>query len=791
MSINRAFLADASQSTESRVLHLLEQMTLDEKVAQLGSKWVYELLENMQFSPTKAQTLLSNGIGHITRIGGASNVHPQESAAVANAIQKHLIENTRLGIPAVIHEECCSGYMARGATVFPQAIGVASTWQPELVQAMGDVIREQMRSVGGHHALAPVLDIARDARWGRVEETFGEDPYFVARMGVAYIDGIQGDDLRNGVIATGKHFVGYGMSEGGLNWAPPHFGERELREVYLFPFEAAVRGVGRGTKLASMMHAYHELDGVPCAASKWLLTDLLRGEWGFEGTVVSDYFAVNTLANYHHIASSKAEATYIALAAGLDVELPHTDCYGKPLRDAVEHGEIPLEWVDRSVSRLLAQKFALGLFEQPYVDAGIVAFDTPEQRKLAREIAQKSLVLLKNDNATLPLSGDLKSIAVIGPNADSVRNLFGDYAYPAHMETLLEMKNQDNVFNMPLPEGLESAEDFIDANSILTAVKNRVGAGVDVYSAQGCDVISDSTEGFAEAVETARRAEIAIVVVGDKGGLTNDCTSGEARDRAELGLPGVQAQLVKAIYDTGTPVVLVLVNGRPVTLDWMADEAPNGVAAILEAWFPSEEGANAIVDALFGDINPGGKLPITFPRSVGQVPIYYGHKPSGGRSHWKVDYVETSVQPQYPFGYGLSYTRFQFDNLRIESVEAQAGESVTIRVDVSNVGERAGDEVVQLYTHQNVPLIARPIQELKGFQRVSLEAGETKTVSFDVAVNQLGYYDVDNRYVVTPGKVDVMIGSSSRDIHCNGAFTIGGAASTEVEKAFFSESSID
>ncbi|MBC7810772.1 MAG: glycoside hydrolase family 3 C-terminal domain-containing protein [Burkholderiales bacterium] len=787
MSINRAFLADAAQSIDDRVAHLLEQMTLDEKIAQLGSYWVYELLDKMMFSPAKAQKLLVNGVGHITRIGGASNVRPAESAALANAIQKHLIENTRLGIPAVIHEECCSGYMARGATVFPQAIGVASTWQPELVEAMADVIRQQMRSVGGHHALAPVLDVTRDARWGRVEETFGEDAYLVARMGAAYINGIQGDDLTSGVIATGKHFVGYGMSEGGLNWAPPHIGWRELHEVYLFPFEAAVREA----KLASIMNAYHEIDGVPCGSSKWLLTDLLRGEWGFEGTVVSDYFAVNMLTEYHHTARDKAEAAFMALDAGIDVELPNTDCYGQRLREAVERGDIPVDLIDLSVRRLLAQKFALGVFEQPYVDASAVAFDTPDQRQLAREIAQQSLVLLKNDGDTLPLSKDLQSIAVIGPNADSTRNLFGDYAYPAHIETLLEFKRK-NVFNTPVPEGIEAADDFIRADSILTAIKNKVGAGVEVYYAQGCEVMDESTQGFAEAVAAARKAQIAVVVVGDKAGLTDDCTSGEARDRAELGLPGVQAQLVKAVYETGMPIVLVLVNGRPVTLDWMADSAPNGVAAVLEAWFPSEEGANAVVDALFGDINPGGKLPITFPRSVGQVPIYYGHKPSGGRSHWKVDYVETSVEPLYPFGHGLSYTRFQFDNLRIASAEAQAGESVSIRVDVSNIGQRAGDEVVQLYTHQNVPMIARPVQELKGFQRVSLDAGQTKTIRFDVAVNQLGYYDMDNRFVVSPGKVDVMLGSSAHDIHCNGSFTIVGAT-TEIGagKAFFSRSVVE
>ncbi len=641
---------DSTHSISERVDDLISKMTLDEKIAQLGSYWVYQLLDGTTFSPDKATALLPYGIGHITRVGGASNVSPAESAMLTNAIQKYLVEQTRLGIPAIVHEECCSGYMARGATVFPQAIGVASTWDPELVEAMAYVIQTQMLSVGARHALAPVLDIARDARWGRVEETFGEDPYLVAKLGTAFIEGLQGSDLRQGVAATAKHFVGYGISEGGMNWAPAHIPWRELREVYLFPFEAAVRKA----KLASIMNGYHELDGVPCASSKELLTDILRGEWGFDGTVVSDYFAITMLDEYHHVSSTKTEAARLSLEAGMDVELPFTDCFGSPLQQAVKQGIVKEGQIDVALRRALAQKFALGLFDNPYVDPGSVNFDTPKDRALARQLAQKSMVLLKNEADLLPLSKDIASIAVIGPNADSVRNLFGDYAYPAHIETLIEMKDHGNVFNQPLPDIIATAGDFISAISVLNAIKDKVSPKTQIHYARGCDIISTSTSSFAEAVEAARRAQIAIVVVGDKAGLTDGCTSGESRDRADLDLPGVQSQLVKAIYDTGTPVVLVLVNGRPVTLDWIADSVP----AIVEAWFPSEEGGNAVADVLFGDVNPGGKLPITFPRSVGQVPIFYGHRPSGGHSHWKQDYVETSVKPLYPFGYGLSYTRF-------------------------------------------------------------------------------------------------------------------------------------
>ena len=774
---------DSRRPVTERVEDLLLRMSLAEKIAQMGSHWVYELLDGTAFSVEKAKSLMRDGIGQIARVGGASNFCPAESAALSNAVQRYLVENTRLGIPAIIHEECCSGYMARGATVFPQAIGVASTWEPALVREMADVIRSQMRSVGAHQALGPLLDVTRDARWGRVEETFGEDPYLVASLGTSYIEGLQGDELRSGVVATAKHLVGYGMSEGGMNWAPPHLGWRELREVYLYPFEAAVREA----KLASVMNGYHEIDGVPCSSSKELLTRILREEWGFDGTVVSDYFSINTLVDCHHVACSKADAASMALEAGIDVELPFTDCFGDPLQEAMLQGKLAEALVDTAVRWILSQKFRLGLFDNPYVNTTAVALDTPQDRRLARAIAQKSIVLLKNDGALLPLSREVDSIAVIGPNADTVRNLFGDYTYPAHIETLLELQDRDNVFHQPLPEVLGVADDFIQSISILGAIKAKVRSAVRIHYGKGCDVLDGSIEGFAEAVEAARQAQIAIVVVGDKAGLTDDCTSGEARDRAALDLPGIQGQLVRAVYDTGTPVVLVLVNGRPVTLGWMAESIP----AIVEAWFPGEEGASAIADVLFGDVNPGGKLPITFPRSAGQVPIFYGHRPSGGQSYWKVDYVETSVKPLYPFGHGLSYTRFEFGKLRIDSSAARVDGEVTVQVDVSNVGERSGDEVVQLYTRQQVPRVTRPVKELKAFRRVTVAPHDTQTVFFRLPVNQFGFYDADLNYAVEPGQVEVLVGASSENISCSGSFEILGLRQVVGErKAFFSESTL-
>lgn len=776
---SKAIYLDPAQPIEKRVSDLLSRMTLDEKLAQLSGVWVYELLEDTAFSEAKAKALIGKGIGQITRVAGASNLGPAASAELANRIQAFLVHNTRLGIPAIVHEECCSGYMAKGATCFPQIIGLASTWEPELAAAMTAVIRAQMRAAGAHQGLAPVLDVTRDPRWGRVEETFGEDPYLVSCMGTWYVKGLQGPDLKQGIIATGKHFVGYGMSEGGLNWAPAHLSPKELREVFLAPFEAAIKE-GR---LASIMNAYHELDGIPCGSSKELLTEILRNQWGFDGIVVSDYMAINMLAGYHHVARDKGEAARLALEAGIDIELPSTDCYGQPLRQAVQDGTIGEALIDQAVSRVLRMKFLLGLFEKPYVEVERVAevFDTPEQRTLARQIAQKSIVLLKNEGNLLPLKKDLSSIAVIGPNADNIRNMLGDYAYPAHIE-LFTMR-RSGLIETPMPEKMELSDIYVPMVSVLEGIKGKVSPQTRVYYAQGCGVTDPSQEGFAEAVAIARQAEVAVLVVGGKSGLTPDCTCGEFRDRADIGLPGVQEELVRAIYETGTPVVVVLVNGRPYAIPWIAEHIP----AIVEAWLPGEEGGAAVADVLFGDYNPGGKLPITFPRAEGQIPIFYGHKPSGGRSFPYGDYVSLSAKPLFPFGHGLSYTRFAFDNLQIAPKQVGAAGRVQISVDVANVGERKGDEVVQLYVHDVVSSVTRPVKELKGFKRITLEPGEKKTATFTLSVSQLGFYNRNVEFVVEPGVIEVMVGSSSEEIRLTGEFEIVGET-TEVAaiRAFFS-----
>jgi beta-glucosidase len=768
---------DPERTTDERVSDLLARMTLEEKVAQLGSRWVFELADAEGRLTPAASDLLRDGLGQVTRISGASSLLPHEAAALANDVQRHLVEETRLGIPAVVHEEICSGLMARDATIFAQAIGLASTWEPTLVEALAATVREQMRTTGAHQGLGPVLDVCRDPRWGRLEETFGEDPYLVARMGLAFVRGLQGDDPHTGVIATAKHLVGYGASEGARNWAPAQIPARELREVYLHPFEAAVR-MGR---VGSVMNAYNELDGVPCAADRSLLTALLRDEWGFDGCVVSDYFAVRQLAEYHRFAVDAQDAAVRTLDAGIDVELPSTDCYGEPLLDAARKDLVPAEVLDEVVRRVLRTKFDLGLFEDPYVDPerARAASATAVQQDLARTIARKSLVLLRNDG-TLPLSPTVRSIAVIGPGAGDARYLFGDYAYPAHVESLQDVleSGEDPFSNQPTPGQPTIAKQEINAPSVLDALREQLGERL--RYARGCDVTGESRDGFEEAVAAARDAEVAILVLGDKSGLTEECTSGESRDVASLELPGVQEELLSAVLATGTPVVLVLVAGRPY-----ASTTHEQCAAVLLAWLPGQEGAAAIADTLVGAANPGGKLPVSYARSSGHIPVFYAHKVTGGRSHPKVDYADAPVTPLYPFGHGLSYTTFSLARPAVRRSEVSWSETLTVDVTLSNTGAVDGDEVVQLYIRDPYASVTRPVLELKGFVRVSVPPGASKRVTFDVPAGQLGFHGRDLEYVVEPGILEVFVGTSSAELVEAGTVTV--VADNEAgppEKAF-------
>jgi len=765
----RAPYKDPSVDLDKRVEDLLDRMTLEEKLAQLGCVWSTELIDESGFSAEKAREHLSQGTGHVTRVGGSTGLGPNESAAFVNTVQRFLVEESRLGIPAIVHEESTAGYMARGATQFPQAIGLASTWEPDLLEALGAVIREQMLAVGGRHTLAPVLDVARDPRWGRTEETYGEDPYLVSRLGVAYVRGVQGADLSRGVVATGKHFLGYAASEGGMNHAPAHIGPRELREVYARPFEAAIREAG----VASIMNAYNEVDGLPCGGSKQILDDLLRGELGFGGVVVADYFTTRLLESVHRVAADRGEAGQRALEAGIDVELPRLDCYGEPLRERIESGAMSLEPVDRSVRRLLRMKLELGLFERPYVDETCAAevFDTAEQRALARRIAQKSLVLLENRDALLPLDPEVASLAVIGPCADDARLLQGDYSYPAHLEIIYESSERSGSI-LPATDAASYRPGpyFVPMSSVLEAVRAAVSERTEIYAARGCDLVGDASDGIAEAVEAAQRAEVAIVCVGGKSGLTRASTSGEFRDAADLGLTGVQQALVEAVVATGTPTVVVLVGGRAFALPWIADHVP----AIVQAWLPGEEGGAAVADVLFGRMNPAGRLPITLPRSVGQVPVYYGHKSGGGKSQMYGDYSDLPSRPLWAFGHGRSYTSFEYANLEISPEAPAPDASVSIAVDVANAGDRAGDEVVQLYLNDVCASVTRPAMQLAGFVRIPLDAGETRRIRFRLDLGQLAFYDASMEFAIEPGEVAVMVGAASDDIRQSGSFEITG-----------------
>lgn len=757
---------------QQRVDRLLADMTLDEKIAQIGSYWMYELQSDGELDQIKIADKLQHGIGQITRIAGASTLDPVNAAKAANRIQKFLVENTRLGVPAILHEECCSGPMILGGTMFPQMLGLASTFRPELAQAMTTAIRKQLRAIGAQQGLAPVLDVSRDSRWGRVEETFGEDPTLVSHFGVAYINGLQGDDLQDGVMATGKHFIGHSMSQGGLNCGPVHLGMRTLYDVFLLPFQAAIRDAG----LASIMNAYPELDGEVVAVSRRILTDLLRGELGFDGLVVSDYEAVAMIHNFHKLAADKPLAGSLALHAGIDVELPTFDCYGDALRTALEAGDLNLETVDLAVSRHLRKKIELGLFENPYVDEGSVleVFETPENRSLAREIAAQSMVLLKNDGL-LPLKKNIKTLAVIGPNAHNGRNQLGDYSYAATMQLLQFQSPKDSNFvNL---DAAQIARHEVKVISVLEGIKQVVSADTNVMYARGCENLSGDTSGFEEAVNVARQADAVVLVLGDHSGLVPSATTGETRDSADLKLPGVQEELARAILATGKPVAVVLVSGRPYAIPWLSENAN----AILEAWLPGEEGGHAVADILFGERNPGGKLPVTFPRSVGQIPIYYNAKPSGMKSNWYVDYVSEKVTPLYSFGHGLSYTTFEYGDLSIDRKQAAGGETVNISLKVRNIGKVAGDEVVQLYVRDEFASVPRPVKELKGYRRIHLEANEERALTFHLPVDQLAFYDTDLKLCLEAGRVFVMVGSSSEDIRLNGEFEITGAKKSFVK----------
>jgi beta-glucosidase len=775
ITLDSAPFRDPSLPTERRVEDLLARMTLAEKVAQLGGVWSTALVEEERFSAARAAKLLRNGAGQVTRIGGSTGLKPREIAAFTNDIQRWLVEETRLGIPTIVHEESTGGLTARDADQFPHGIALASTWDPDLAEAVGAVIRAQMVAVGARHTLAPVLDVARDPRWGRVEETYGEDPYLASRIGVGYVRGVQGGahpeaqhgDLSRGVAATGKHFLGYGLPEGGHNHKPAHIGPRELREVYARPFLAAIHEAG----LRTVMNAYNEVDGLPCGGAAEILDDLLRGELGFDGLVAADYFTTRLLIDSHRVAGDKREAARMALEAGLDVELPSLDCYPE-LVALVDEGIVATETVDRSVRRVLRLKLELGLFESPYVDAEAAprAYQTEATRALARRAAVQSLVLLRNEGALLPLSRELRRIAVLGPAADDVRLLEGDYHYPAHLEILYRRHGEPaGILPRPGEVAFRAGPFFPPMVTPLEGIRAAVRPETEVIHVRGCGVSNDDASGIVAAVAAARRADVAVLCLGGRSGLVDGCTSGEFRDAASLRLTGLQERLAAEGLATGTPTAVVLLNGRVLAL------ADVTAPALVEAWLPGEEGGHAIADVLFGAANPSGRLPVSLPRDVGQVPIYHSRKWATGKViAFAADYIDLAATPLFPFGHGLSYTRFEYADLAISSATAATGDSIEISLEVRNAGDRAGAEVVQLYVQDVVASVTRPIQQLAGFARVELDPGEKRHVTFHLDSSQLAFYDRTMRFVVEPGDFGVRVGASSEDIRLEGSFRYEG-----------------
>ncbi len=755
---------DHAAPVDVRVADLLARMTPVEKVAQLGSTWAFELVPDGQVDRGRLAELVGNGVGEITRLAGSTNLRATDVARAGNEIQRFLVEETRLGIPTIFHEETLHGLVARDAPCFQQAIGAAASWDPDVVTAMAGTIGRRMRATGARHALAPVLDITSDPRWGRIEETYGEDPYLAAAMGMAYIRGIQGSGADGGVIATGKHLVGHGLAEGGRNQNPAHVGARELRDEQLFPFEAAVREAG----LASVMPAYGEVDGVPCHASRELFTEILRDEWGFDGLVASDYHGIEMISSQHHLTPLLVRAGAMALAAGVDLELPGTAAYGDRLLEAIDAGLVDEALLDAAVARVLRAKFRLGLFENPYVVAPSRGGDGRPRGRGAggRPGARAALARAGRERRHPAARREHPS-----PRRHRRRARPAPASCSATTATSSTWPRSARCGRAGTRSGLTVHDDEVvvvdeltGRRTILDALRERL-AHVDVRHARGAGVRDGSDDDLAEAVAAARGADVAVVVLGERSGLTDDATTGEARDRRELGFFGRQQELLEAVVATGTPVVLVVVSGRPLAIEWAASHC----AAIVLAWVPGDSGPEAIADALVGAYSPGGKLPVTVPRHVGQVPLSYRHHPSGGQSQWKVDYVDGASSPLWPFGFGRSYTSFELCDLRLESALGGArlateGGELVVRVDVANVGERHGDEVVQLYVRDEEASVGRPMLELLAFRRVGLAPGERATVAFRIRSEQLAYTGIDLRRVVEPGFVSLHLGTSSADL---------------------------
>lgn len=741
---------DPNASIDERVEDLLGRMTLEEKIAQMNMNGMGEYRQ------------LPHGAGVVE----SPFISVQEIARMSSETKRYARENTRLGIPPIQIGECLHGQLAMGATIFPQAIAQGSTWNPALVERMASVIALEASASGVDQALSPLFDLAREPRYGRTEECYGEDPYLVARMGVAFVEGMQGKAEYTRVhgiapgklMCTAKHFAGYSVPAGGINLAPSSLGEREMRTLHLYPFEKVVKDAN----VCAVMPSYNEVDGMPAHSNRWLLTDVLRGEWGFGGYVFTDYGGLSQLHNFHHVAADASEAAVMGINAGVDLEAARPDAYAR-LSDLVKAGKVNEEQIDAAVRRILRAKFMAGLFDKPYPDPERLSevVHRPEHVALALEVAQESAVLLKNDSTLLPLDASkLKSIAVIGPNADQVQ--YGDYTY-----------TRDNRSGVTILQGL----------------RDRLGSRVQINYAKGCNITGSDRSGIAAAVEAASKSDVAVVVLGETSVILSGLgwgvglgeneprdpfVSGEGYDLTSLDPPGVQRELLQAVCATGKPVVLVMVHGRPWSIDWEKDHVP----AILEAWYPGEQGGNAIAGILLGDVNPSGRLNCSVPRSVGHLPVTYDYKASarginrepGTPEKPGRDYVFSSPAPLFAFGHGLSYTTFEYSDLKIDN--NASAKTVKVSVNVRNTGRRDGKEVVQLYVNDRVSSVTTPQKMLKGFDKIELKAGEQKTVTFDLPYDELALWNASMQRVVEPGEFAVMIGRSAEDIALSGSFVV-------------------
>lgn len=750
-----AIYKNARAPVEARVEDLLGRMTLEEKVAQIITIWdnkpqIFD--DKGEFDPVKMSAKFPDGIGQFARPSDATGpASPRTTKGrdirgtirLVNALQKHAVTKTRLGIPILMHEEGLHGYAALDATSFPQAIALASSWNPDLLREINSVIGREIRARGVHLALSPVVDVARDPRWGRIEETFGEDPYLAGEMGVAAVEGLQGtnkaETLGPGkVFATLKHLTGHGQPESGTNVGPANISERALREYFFPPFEQVVKRTG----IQAVMASYNEIDGVPSHANKWLLTDVLRGEWDFKGAVVSDYYAIEEMARRHNVAKDNAGAALLALAAGVDSDLPTGAAFSTLLQSARE-GKVPVSAIDQAVRRMLALKFRAGLFENPYADAeaAVKITNNAEAKALALKAAQQSITLLKNDG-TLPLSlgAGKPTIAVIGPSANVAR-LGGYYGQPP--------------VTVPILEG----------------IKTKVGTKANVVFAQGVKITEDddwwgdevkladpaaNRKLIAEAVELAKTADQIVLTLGDTEQTSREgWAETHLGDRDSLDLVGEQQELFDALKVLGKPITVVLINGRPASTNKISTEAN----AILEGWYLGEQGGNAVADVLFGDVNPGGKLPVTVPRSVGQLPFVYNHKPTARRG-----YLFADKSALYPFGFGLSYSTFEIGAPVLSANTIRKDGAVTVQVTVKNTSQRKGDETVQLYVRDKVSSVTRSVKDLKAFRRVTLKPGESRELSFKLDKEAFHFWNDKMERVVEPGEFDIMAGNNSVDL---------------------------